>query len=80
MSQCLSSLWGDAMYESTCRRWFRKFRKKTEVAKIRLRENDHYTLEDDIDQAIQTTRTLLQELAETFNLRRSRDGWLTCVA
>ncbi|GFU62348.1 hypothetical protein TNCV_1447541 [Trichonephila clavipes] len=55
-------------------------RKVAEDVKIKLGVDGHYIGEDDIDQAIRNNpNPTVQELTESFNVHRTRDGWLTWV-
>ncbi|XP_055932781.1 histone-lysine N-methyltransferase SETMAR-like [Argiope bruennichi] len=59
----------DTIDESTCRRWFRKFREGDRSCQDQARSGRPSQVEDDIDIAIRNNPSLtVQELAETFNV------------
>ncbi|KAF8788588.1 Histone-lysine N-methyltransferase SETMAR like protein [Argiope bruennichi] len=73
MSQCLSSLGEEAIHESTCRRWFHKFKEGDRSCQNQARSGwPSLDGDDDITQAIRhNSNPTVQELAETFYVYRT---------
>ena len=63
----------DAIDESTCRRWFRKFREGDRSCQDQARSGrPSHVGEDDIDQAVRNNpNPNIQELAETFSVQQT---------